>query len=584
MTGLVGVALSNLLVAAVLAAAAFTVGRRLRRPALTHGLWLLFFLKLVTPPLFPVSFGWRLGPTEATETRAGAEDAGQAALEDGQEFVEDPQALLAALEAEVRDLRKPLPVVEAANQEAEPRALTAGPEFPWATALAAVWLAGSACWFSLAGMRLWRFRRQLRFARPAPPILREQARQLAARLGVPCPDVWLLAGPVSPMLWVLGRTARLLVPAGLLERLEPEQSQALLAHELAHWRRRDHWVRSLELLVLGLYWWCPLVWWARGQMQEAEEECCDAWVLWLMPGAARGYALALVETVDFLAGARAALPPAASGIGHVYLLQRRLTMIMRGTTPRALTLGGVLAVLGLGALLLPLVPSWAQAPQAGGQTGGQAGQTEGQVGEEQQNPPRRGAVGEKRDQLQQAQEDLKRAQEALEKAKLDLDRKAKELQKRMAQLKRATDEADAADKKSPPARKYGASGQGGFWGFQSGQPGQPGLDLDKRLQQVERKLDLLIQLMTRKGPQPGGPPGPGVGGVGGGFPGGIPGGPGGGGGFPGGRGGFGGGGGLPAGPGGFRGAGGFRPDDPNVPQPGAGPRGKEQTDPNAPGR
>src|SRR5262249_29411438 len=40
----------------------------------------------------------------------------------------------------------------------------------------------------------------------------------------------------------------------------------------------------------------------------------------------------------------------------------RLTMIMRGTTPRTLTAGGWLAVLGLAAVLLPLMPGWAQEP------------------------------------------------------------------------------------------------------------------------------------------------------------------------------------------------------------------------------
>jgi hypothetical protein len=35
-------------------------------------------------------------------------------------------------------------------------------------------------------------------------------------------------------------------------------------------------------------------------------------------------------------------------------------MIMQGTTPRALTWGGVLGLLGLGAFLLPVAPSWAQ--------------------------------------------------------------------------------------------------------------------------------------------------------------------------------------------------------------------------------
>jgi beta-galactosidase len=36
-----------------------------------------------------------------------------------------------------------------------------------------------------------------------------------------------------------------------------------MAHELAHLRRCDHWVRRLELVVTALYWWFPPVWLAR---------------------------------------------------------------------------------------------------------------------------------------------------------------------------------------------------------------------------------------------------------------------------------------------------------------------------------
>ena len=43
--------LSNLVVAAVLAALALAAGTWGKRPALTHALWLLVLLKLVTPPV-----------------------------------------------------------------------------------------------------------------------------------------------------------------------------------------------------------------------------------------------------------------------------------------------------------------------------------------------------------------------------------------------------------------------------------------------------------------------------------------------------------------------------------------------------
>jgi hypothetical protein len=357
--------------------------------------------------------------------------------------------------------------------------------------------------------RLTRFRRQLRFAQPASAKLQREARQLADRLDVVCPEVWVLPGPLSPMLWVLGRTPRLLVPGGLLGRLDEVQRQTLLAHELAHWRRRDHWVRWLELVVLAFYWWCPLVWWARRHLQEAEEECCDAWVVWLMPEAARGYALALVETLDFMASARIALPPVASGIGHVRLLKRRLKMIMRGTTPRTLTLGGF-AVLALGALLLPLVPSWAQS------------QPEVSPGAEAPDPNLKA--------LEKAQRDIRRAQEELERARQELERRTRELNQKMEQVRREAQQA--LERKNSPRAGQQAAGVGGFpggggfggpggfpaaGGFGGGSMGQPGFggtaanppaNLDKRLREVERKLDLLIQ-MLRQGARPAGPGVPG---------------------------------------------------------------------------
>ncbi len=64
MESLVHVMLSNALVVAVLAIAVAITGRACRRPALIHGLWLIVMLKLVTPPLLPVSLpgGLELGP------------------------------------------------------------------------------------------------------------------------------------------------------------------------------------------------------------------------------------------------------------------------------------------------------------------------------------------------------------------------------------------------------------------------------------------------------------------------------------------------------------------------------------------
>jgi hypothetical protein len=137
--------------------------------------------------------------------------------------------------------------------------------------------------------------------------------------------------------------------------------ETLLLHELAHIRRRDHLLRLLEFAALGLFWWNPVAWFARREMREVEEQCCDAWVVRTLPGTGRTYATALVDALDFLCGSRPALPPLASGLGEVADLKRRLKMILSGKTPHGLGWSNGLAVLGLALFLLPLVPVWGRA-------------------------------------------------------------------------------------------------------------------------------------------------------------------------------------------------------------------------------
>lgn len=80
------------------------------------------------------------------------------------------------------------------------------------------------------------------------------------------------------MVWWVGRRPLIALPARLIGELDDQQTSMVLAHELAHLRRRDHWVRGAELVISVLYWWNPMVAWVRRQLHEAEELCSDAWV------------------------------------------------------------------------------------------------------------------------------------------------------------------------------------------------------------------------------------------------------------------------------------------------------------------
>ncbi len=502
MEALLHVGLSNCLMALGLAAVAACVGRWCRRPAVTHGLWLLVLLKLVTPPLLLIPVSWpaaqqarrdaeapvplRAGPEAIAAALADPDEPEPAPEEPG--IVAPPVGNLPPNEAAAEGQR-PEPDAPARAKllefrlKAEEDRLKAGLQpktrgdagdgLPWWLLAGALWLAGSVGWFALAGARIGAFRNLLRHARAAPEELQKQAEELATRLGLRhCPRVWLMPGVLTPMLWAVGRAPRLLLPEGLVERLDQGQRATLLAHELAHLKRRDHWVRILELVVLGLYWWFPLVWWARRELREAEEECCDAWVVWALPEASRTYAMALVETLDFLAEARPALPPAASGIGQVTQLRRRLTMIMRGNTPRALTGAGLLALLGLAAVLLPLVPSWAQ---------DRPRDTREQPGKEREHKV----------QLQKSRADLEKMAQELAKVRAELARQQAEVEQKARQLQEALERLRRDEFKADPNKDTKAR-PGATARLRQLDPGAPA-NLGKRLDELERKLDTVLR-------------------------------------------------------------------------------------------
>ena len=216
------------------------------------------------------------------------------------------------------------------------------PEWPtvWATqlstlwracrpALAVIWLAGSALCLLLAVVRVHRFRRVLALTRPAPDRLCASARRLCERIGLTrTPQIRLAPGVSNPLVWRGLRKSYIVLPEELLNKLSRQQAATLLTHELAHLRRKDHLMRWLELVATILYWWNPVLWIARRQLRASEERCCDAWVIWAMPQAARDYLDTVLKTVDFLSKRSAPLPLTATGMGQFQELQSRFQHVI----------------------------------------------------------------------------------------------------------------------------------------------------------------------------------------------------------------------------------------------------------------
>jgi bla regulator protein blaR1 len=67
----------------------------------------------------------------------------------------------------------------------------------------------------------------------------------------------------------------LMWPAGIDERLSAAQVEAILAHEVAHVRRRDNLAAMIHMAVEALFWFHPLVWWIGARLVDERERACD---------------------------------------------------------------------------------------------------------------------------------------------------------------------------------------------------------------------------------------------------------------------------------------------------------------------
>ncbi|HOY04252.1 MAG TPA: M56 family metallopeptidase [Saprospiraceae bacterium] len=117
----------------------------------------------------------------------------------------------------------------------------------------------------------------------------------------------------------------ILFPIGLINRLDPENVEAILAHELAHIVHRDYLFNLLQSMVETLFYYHPAVWWLSARVRHEREIAADDAAVRLT-GNAIGYAKSLVLIQD-LAWMPLSAAPAFAG-DHKNQLLRRIQHIL----------------------------------------------------------------------------------------------------------------------------------------------------------------------------------------------------------------------------------------------------------------
>jgi heat shock protein HtpX len=164
----------------------------------------------------------------------------------------------------------------------------------------------------------------------AQPISKEQAprlyevmERLAAKSNLPMPKMYLIPQP-APNAFATGRNpshASVAVTQGLLELMDDEELEGVIAHELSHVRNYDILTSSIAATIAGAITWLARMgfWFGGGSDRERSSGLTGVLMLILAPLAALLLQLGISRQREYQADASG-----ARMVGHPYGLIRAL--------------------------------------------------------------------------------------------------------------------------------------------------------------------------------------------------------------------------------------------------------------------
>ncbi len=249
------------------------------RPAFRHALWLILLAKMITPPLiqFPVFASSSMFGIASNDGRESEENAIAS-----QDVSQSARLALAHVQGG-DELRQ----VKAVNPPSIPKTDKFAVAEPlrsnkWNSILSCILpvtllisLAGTcmiACVMTTRGYYVGKI---LSHAELVPGELHRTASQIAKSMGLlVVPTIRMVDARISPMLRASLYRPVIVFPKELIQHLSEKQITTVIAHEIAHFARLDHWSSCFASVVLAIFWWHPLVWFARIDSTKALPNDC----------------------------------------------------------------------------------------------------------------------------------------------------------------------------------------------------------------------------------------------------------------------------------------------------------------------
>lgn len=107
------------------------------------------------------------------------------------------------------------------------------------------------------------------------PEVKQKMRLIQQRLGITETIGLLESLKINVPLTIGWLKPVILFPAGMLTHLPMDQIEAILAHELAHIKRKDYLFNILQNVVETIFFFHPAVWILSARIRTERENCCD---------------------------------------------------------------------------------------------------------------------------------------------------------------------------------------------------------------------------------------------------------------------------------------------------------------------
>jgi len=333
----------------VLAAILLCVDRLLRkrvRATIRYWIWMLVFVKLLLPPglCAPTGIGYWLHRDAPVV----------------------PPAVLRPVELAKTPItaEMPMPPIQPSEPMPEPASpVGVGSEsISWQGGVFLLWIAGVLVFGAMVVQRWSLVKRLIRRGEPAPDDLVDLLDGCRGGMGVHARiGLRLLPNAFSPAVCGLLRPT-ILMPRALLDRLSPEGLRTVLIHELAHVKRGDLWINSLQTILQVAYFYNPLVWLASAIVRRVREQAVDEMALVALGAEAKSYGNTLIDIAEM---AFLRVSPALRLIGVAESrksLEGRIQHMITRPIPKNARVGiaGVLVIAAMGAILLPMAAAGTQ--------------------------------------------------------------------------------------------------------------------------------------------------------------------------------------------------------------------------------